>query len=473
MSGETGFIDNRDKRTDPILKSRNHKNSKVLIAVGSETGKTFPGQVMAITLANLLPRIFNHLGEISAQVILRPKLSLFNKTEFGEEFIQLVTSANPQATLYSNENTNSFDFVIGVGPDSQQMVSRMLDVIVDADGWICLINPRKGIKLAHCSKNIAGPVFSACLGLSELIKHSAGYSEQSLIRNRALSLLDYSILDIEKLEAEKINSNYKPLKFGKILMVGAGGVGSSVAYLLNILDASFEIDIVDIDTVSDNNLSTSPLFFFEQFDHKANKAVVLADRLNNGKNKTARSHAMKYSLFSKQNKRTSGQFDVVLPLADILNAENQIENARLQLQQGIYPFMIHGTTTPDWGINLHRHVPYMDDCIMCRFPSSRFNAKFSCGETIVVQDNNQQDHLALPFQPLAAATLVVVELIRMALGLPLSDFNKVYIDTKGSLEMISRSKELQKKDCGYHDTPVKIYSMLNDKSKYISLIPLD
>ena len=43
-------------------------------------------------------------------------------------------------------------------------------------------------------------------------------------------------------------------------MIGAGSVGLAVAYCLNLMNASCELDLVDHDSVNIQNFSRSPIF---------------------------------------------------------------------------------------------------------------------------------------------------------------------------------------------------------------------
>lgn len=474
MTDKRDFIDLRDARTDALLPSRKHKDVHIAVALGPDTAQSLAGQAMAVTIGNLLPRIFNNLTFMGFDVDLIPNLSLCGQESLMAEVAHLCTNANPAVNLFSNNSGVKIDCLLGIGTDSYSVGGhRAPDVVIEADGWVCLINPHSTVRLKHESSNLLGPIFAACLGMAESLKIIEGFSPASRIHNGRLSLLDYKAgVSLPKL-LDHNNQWPNSIDIGNILMVGAGAVGSSVAYLLRLIECTFNLDIVDEDTVDETNLSKSPLFFVDQLNQ--NKASVVATLLNDGVRRIARGHEMRYSDFSERflKNRPPNALDIVLPLADIVEENGQVaENARYLVQQAYFPLMIHGTTCLDWGINVHRHIPFVDDCIMCRFPPEQFNARFTCGEEVTAGEKaNSNAHFALPFQPLMAAIGVVGELVKLQLDDYPYGPNKVHLVSYGSPMHIVKGNHLPEKHCLCNRKEVAIHKKWNGKTKYDHLVP--
>ncbi|MBI1877781.1 MAG: hypothetical protein HYR94_06070, partial [Chloroflexi bacterium] len=142
------------------------------------------------------------------------------------------------------------------------------------------------------------------------------------------------------------------------------------------------------------------------------------------------------------------------------------------------PLQVYGTTTSDWGVNYHRHIPLKEDCSVCRFPiEAEHNLVCSTAQIEIRQD--EQVDAALPFLSMAAAILTVADLLKLQLpGYPFTP-NFAFIDFKGSLESPYPLvyKKSQRDGCIFAERSPRIYeryiastrfselSQLTDKSK--------
>lgn len=94
-------------------------------------------------------------------------------------------------------------------------------------------------------------------------------------------------------------------------------------------------------------------------------------------------------------------------------SETGVRNA---VQANYPPLMIHGTTGPDWDAFSGRHVPLLDDCLGCRFPSHAAVPLCSLGTLDPVASGDGSLHItgALPFLSLAAGTMALAELAKLS-----------------------------------------------------------
>ncbi|KIM04731.1 MAG: thiamine biosynthesis protein ThiF [Sulfurovum sp. AS07-7] len=109
------------------------------------------------------------------------------------------------------------------------------------------------------------------------------------------------------------------LKDKKILIIGAGGLGSSLSFALGCSGIG-KIDIVDFDTVSIHNIHRQITFFI--YDEWQNKAKVVAQRIKD-KNPfvTIEGYDMDFKTFMLLDKK----YDLILDATDNFETREQID----------------------------------------------------------------------------------------------------------------------------------------------------
>jgi hypothetical protein len=74
--------------------------------------------------------------------------------------------------------------------------------------------------------------------------------------------------------------------------------------------------------------------------------------------------------------------------------------------------MIHASTSANWGVNFGRHIPNIEDCLACRFPTREPLGELKCS-TGAVSVSAASIDAALPFLSFFAGMLIAAELARI------------------------------------------------------------
>lgn len=138
-----------------------------------------------------------------------------------------------------------------------------------------------------------------------------------------------------------------------------------------------------------------------------NKAAVVRDYLNRG-SISAEAFIGSWQDFVSSGGLENGNYDLWLPLANE-------DGVRASMQANVPPLMVQASTKRDWGVNHGRHIPFVDDCILDRFPSGTNDSQLQCSEGPLPEAKGQQPDAALPFLSALAGLLVVAELFRLKL----------------------------------------------------------
>lgn len=101
-------------------------------------------------------------------------------------------------------------------------------------------------------------------------------------------------------------------------------------------------------------------------------------------------------------------YDIWLPLANE-------HGVRRSMQANYPPTSIQASTGTNWNVSYGRHIPFVDDCQVDRFPSEPA-APLACGGGQVVTDTGHKEDAAFPFCSFAAGLLVAAGVVRMAIS---------------------------------------------------------
>ena len=215
----------------------------------------------------------------------------------------------------------------------------------------------------------------------------------------------------------------------KVLLVGAGSVGSATAYFLPRLGFQGFVDTVDQDIVKVENLDRSPIFTVAQVND--NKAEAVTTYLKSKKIGAA-FHPVMWNEFLATQPQLLRCHDVWLPLAN--------EHGVRRAMQANYPQLcIQASTGRNWNVNYGRHIPFVDDCLVDRFPEER-SVPLACAEGKIETASGEKADAALPFSSFLAGLFVAAAVIRLALGQERVGDNAAYLSVSPVFSLWTMSR---------------------------------
>lgn len=449
----TEFYRLRDDRTNRCTDNHNYQNAAVAVYVSSKTVLTLTGQVMLLVAANLLSRWCRKVAIIMPVIKAHPALGI-GGGDLGELILAQMHDADPFGDfeiMASGEPAVQITLCIG---SEALKKSTPETAFIDASGWLASISIEKPIGLPTSEDhNPLGAIAAACLGVAQVFKFAIGMSSEHYLRE--------GILDMFQLEWSD-NPSHTPwptdLNVGKMLMVGAGSVGSSAAYCMRLGGLAGAISIVDRDDVKIENFNRSPVFGRRTTGFAKSQAV--ADFLN-GSPLSATAVPVWWDEFVQQVNRSSFDFDVWLPVANEFDV-------RRAMQHSVPPLMIHASTTANWGVNHGRHIPGRDDCLADRFPTPVAPEDLTCA-TGEVKTTEAVIDAALPFASLFAGLLITADLVRALLPEYPHVPNFALFDWYGTLDTIQAWDRKARAGCICQEQGLGFHERFNSSTKYWQL----
>ena len=253
------------------------------------------------------------------------------------------------------------------------------------------------------------------------------------------------------------------LNVGKVLMVGAGSVGSAAAYCARLARLCGTLSILDEDIVKIENFNRSPIFGRQTLG--LNKAGAVASFLA-GSGLVATPFSEWWNTFLERRGRRSMDFDVWLPLANEFGV-------RGAMQHNVPPLMIHASTTANWGVNHGRHIPGRDDCLLDRFREPSAEGNLTCATAKVPGTGEDTVDAALPFASLFAGTLIIYDLIRAQLPDYPQVPNFALFDFYGVLDTIQSWNRHPRAECSCRPANAVLQHKFNGETRYRRLFQLN
>lgn len=405
MSRETDrarFYEERDRRTIGYGVVERHLERPVRIAIGPDAAANPAGQALVLAAINMACRIHRRVGLVVPSVELMVP-SVVPGRDLSEAAEALALAIDPFIDLSHDHEDDSPTLGIGDTPAT---------LWVGADGFAAEV-ARRTRPITNHPASMLGAGLAACLGSSSLLH---------LVTGAVPAFRRVSLWRFEEGPAAEAGPSLAPgpIDVGDfVVVVGAGAVGSAILYWLRLLGTSGRWVVVDPDQVELHNTNRS-LGLFPAFAGWADgtpggpvayKAQVGADLIR------AESVSSWYHEWAP---KMGGRPDLVIPVANGRSIRPAVDQLGL-------PLIVHGTTSPRWTAELHRHGPD-DACMSCRFPPDSFS-DFACAEGPLVidgasskapgQDKPSEDRSgdsALPFLSGAAGLLVVAALAQLATG---------------------------------------------------------
>lgn len=387
------FYAARDNRTLACATGGRFHDATVVLSIDEEEAQSVAGQAAFLIAANLMSRWARRVRLDAPHVPVRAEVGALGSPfadDLTESAVEMMRFADPFGEFRGGSWPEAIRVHVGARPPSGAFWVR-------GDRWLALAGT------APCEVNrntsdaiLTGAALAACIAVAVAFRRAIG--DEALPSGVRLSLWN-----LKGGAAAEQGPELGPPVYERLLLAGFGAVGSSYAYLLAPLRPRGEIVIVDGDVVDASNLNRSPVFGAPQMGLK--KAAVGAEFL---RRRGIRARAVCSWLDEAIRVRElGGRFDLVVPVANE-------RAARLVVQQQVPPLQIYGTTNRDWQAFLGRHIPLVEDCLMCRFPEKTTGhpPAMVCSTGSIGRADNARPpdaDAALPFLSVAAASLAVAE----------------------------------------------------------------
>lgn len=441
----------RDDRTNRCVGDRAYQKIECTVALSKNAADTLAGQVMFITSCNLLSRWCRTVKLSTPGVATHPALGLATR-DLGQYVISQMRDADPfgDVQIVAGMTESQISLVIGA-PD--QLLTSAHSVYIDASGWFASIGLNATIPLTHVEDgNSLGAIAAACLGVAQVFKIALGLPSDRLFRG---GIFDLFTLDWVENDTQPIPWP-KDKDIGRVLMVGAGSVGSSAAYCMRLANLAGEITIADKDIVKIENFNRSPIFGCQTFLLPKSEAVA------NFLGQSPLAATPRPSWWNELAiRRADFDFDVWLPLANEFGV-------RFSMQNNIPPLMIYASTGANWGINHGRHIPSKDDCLADRFPAEDPPPELACATGEIITSEGTAD-AALPFCSLFAGLLITADLIRANLPEYPQVPNFAFFDWYGSFENIQMWNRRPRANCVCTQVSPALNERFNGRTRYWAL----
>ncbi len=452
----------RDNRTNAVDGIAGFDNFRLGIIV--DPAVMFQPQIQAMVLiaVNLSSRWCRNITlEIPGQC---PELLLSSQTSLDSLLRKIIFEADPYVE-YSTRRVDleKADGLLIIGNSPGRVVPKAY-FRINCDGWLAGIGFEKDTcQSKYGSRNILGAAMAACLGVSAIFRQAINHSTPQAFSDW------YSLYDFHKNEESPTgiqNPNFQEdFDLGNVYQIGCGAVGSSLDFLFNLTGWKGRLFLIDFDKVGYTDCNRSLLFSAFDAMSQRYKADVCAELLQ-GKFDTV---SFKGSYAEFINIKETPRPDLVLCLANEQNVWSVI-------QHNFPPLVLHATTTRNWGINLGRHIPLKEWCILCRFAEEaqkEHNFIPPCSESVIndlrsVQETKQVLGV-LPFLSTASAILMAAEIAKLGLeGYPINN-NFVQFSFKNPSEDLMVIPRVKNDDCICNTQQLEIYERFAGMSKFWKL----
>lgn len=421
----------RDDRTNRCVDRHSYQQTQCTLHLGHRASSTRRGQVAFLAAANLLSRWCRHVELVTPTRVLHPELGL-GDSDLADFALRQMRNADPFGTFRrrSDDDTTSAGIALCVGDAIPSGVPST--VFVASGGWLGALSLDSPMELeGGGDKNCLGALAAAALGVAQTFKVALGLPRECLLRDGVFDLFRLGWTTTGETGPWPTDT-----ALGRVLMVGAGSVGSSAAYCMRLASLGGHVTVLDKDIVKIENFNRSPLFDRNTLGLTKAEATK---RFLSGSAIDCEPLGIWWKDFVETWNRADWAFDVWLPLANEFGV-------RHSMQHNVPPLMIHASTTANWGVNHSRHLPTADDCLVDRFPASASVNNLACATAAVSVDEVTVD-AALPFSSFFAGLLVVADLVRGNLpGYPQVP-NFALFDWFGSMETIQAWDRRPRPEC--------------------------
>ncbi len=446
----------RDDRTNRVTDDYNYHKLRIRVIADIQTVCTYNGQMQLLLVANMLARWCRQIEFGFPDALLDPLLQKGEHKTLHNRIKAEVYDADPFGNFaFKLYPSSGIEYTLQVGMGKDNFDRERVDFTINSNGWWSYAGQGRDINSSRFDttyQNPAGAAFAACLGVADAFKVAVNLPSHYRVKSTAFSLFDFSVIR----QAPKESNPGLPqrISLGNAHLIGVGSVGSAFAYLLGTLPVAGNLFIIDLDHVEYANLNRSPLFGSSSVTQP--KVAIVADYLRDLL--PVNTFLGRYDEFIQIHGRE--KVDLIFPLANEYGVRSVIEH-------NFPPLQIYGTTTSDWGVNYHRHIPFQDDCSLCRFPEDINEVAMICSKGKIEVEREKQVDAALPFSSVAAATLVLADLLKIQYqDYPFITTNFAFIDFKGNLELVNTHNKVSQKLCYCSTRSLRIHDREISSSKF-------
>ena len=387
------FYRQRDQRSVEYVRRSIDNLLPVHVAIDRPSSLGAPGQLALLALVNQLARVSRRIS-FSLAV---PEAAVLVRTPFAgdtlrEALLATAHDIDPCGDFVISSRPSYPTIAIGLGAD----VGGNLDWYLGANRAVAYLQ-REPVAFGEAAATLRGAALSSCLGAAAVFRQQLGLPVASRILSAwTLAEGDNAALGPDSLERTDV---------GRVLMIGAGAVGASLAYWLN----AFGVDgrdwtVVDGDAVELHNTNRGLVFIpchaGWPTGSPLKKAKVVAPLI---------SGSTPCDTWYHECEGLRGQtFDVVLALANDYDVRQRLTQLNVAIS-------LQATTGENWLSQLHRHILGRDGCIWCRTGEIR-PPRFGCSTTNLELPDGSRSDAALPFLSAASGLMLATALQRLAIG---------------------------------------------------------
>jgi hypothetical protein len=361
------------------------------ITSGPATLATIPGQIATLTAVNMLARAHPEI------ILALPDTPLLIPSPVGGTTlvgacVKLIAAISPDVAVRTARHFLPGTLSIGIGHDAGPATTY-----AGGARWT-----------ARASSTRPQPVTadpSSTLGAGLAVTLAAGYIFRVAIGLPAVADRGVSLWSLAPASEPTGPATFGPVAVGTAWLVGAGAVGSCLAWWLHFTGVSGKWTVIDGDFADDTNLNRSLGLFAAHTGPGGQGPVAKA-----GAAAALIPGAIPYPHWWEDWSATDpGSPDVLIPTAND-------RGIRPAIAAYGHPATIHATTSRDWTAELHRHLPGRDGCITCRLPERVPSFACATGTIPSAAEDDQGRDAALPFLSAAAGVLLLGGLLQLQHG---------------------------------------------------------
>jgi hypothetical protein len=387
------FYERRSDRTRRCLDGRLPAPCHIEVSVSPQWAESPASRALLETLGNLLARF---CARITIVVPLDQKTQLD-----ASRLLAIMQQADPFGDFRTSLEPVFSDLTIGIGGLSGSVASGH-HIVVGYCGWRAFVSGHDTVcpfSTPDGSFHALGAEMAACLAGAAAFRFWVEHS------TRGIAPFQIDLLSLAAGANAPAFIEFCATAELRILMVGAGSVGSAVAYFLPRGGFRGHLDVVDHDLAEVENLDRSPVFTLADVGRP--KVASIENHLHRH-GISARGYPIKWSEFVTQYPSLLRSHDAWLPLANE-------HGVRRSMQSNYPPISFQASTGRNWGVQFGRHIPFIDDCQLDRFPEEPAVPLVCANGAVPVVAGKQVD-AALPFASFMAGLLVAAAVIRLAHG---------------------------------------------------------